>query len=452
MTAAGSGEGSGADSQSEGDTERYAAERNDLQYDENHQGDPPARSRWLTPGVVSVGATSLFSDTGHEMVTALLPSFLTSLGGSAAALGIIEGFSDALTGVTKVAGGPLADMPERRRRMAGGGYLLTAVATGAIGLTVATWQVGILRAVAWSARGFRSPARDSLLASLVNRRAQGRAFGVERAGDNLGAVVGPLLAGALILAIGTRPTMIIAAVPGLLAAVAIGFAAREARRRRTAHDGAADKEQSGGLLSRYGQLRGSGLGRRLIPILLFECGNVAATILILRGTELLNGPGSVTAAAATVTALYAAHNLAAAITSVGAGVITDRRGARIVFAIGSACYLISYLGFSWGPTNWIGVGALFVLGGVGIGCAETAESVLVSTALPDTLRGSGFGALGLTQAVGDLVATVVAGILYTAVSGPVAFGYAAAWMLLALIANALLLRTTGSGNAARAQS
>lgn len=409
----------------------------DRPQDDVEQAGNQQHGRWLTPGVASVGATSLFSDTGHEMVTSLLPSFLTSLGGSATVLGIIEGFSDALTGVTKVAGGPLADSPNRRRRMAGGGYLITALATGAIGLTIATWQVGILRALAWAARGFRSPARDSLLASLVDRKTQGRAFGVERAGDNLGAVAGPLLAGGLILLIGIRPTMLIAAAPGLLAAIAIGFAAREARRRSAATPGPETPTRIA-LLGRYKQLRGTGLGRQLVPILCFECGNVAATILILRGTNLLSSSGSAAVAAATVTALYAAHNLAAAGASILAGMVTYRFGGRVGLIIGAICYLAAYLGFAWGPGNWLGLGILFVLSGFGIGFAETAQSALVSTALPDNLRGSGFGALGLIQALGDLVATVVAGALYAAFSGTVAFGYAAAWMLLALITLALL--------------
>ncbi|MFT4297006.1 MAG: MFS transporter [Micropruina sp.] len=153
------------------------------------------KRRWLTPGIASVGAASFFSDAGHEIATSVLPSFVTGvLGGSAAVLGVIEGVSDALTGVTKVVGGPLANDPARRRSMATGGYLVTAAATSAIGAATGVWQVGVLRALAWGARGLRSPARDALLSSLADSRGYGRAFGVERAGDNLGAVAGPLLA------------------------------------------------------------------------------------------------------------------------------------------------------------------------------------------------------------------------------------------------------------------
>ena len=170
------------------------------------QSSPPRP--WLTRGVFSIGAASFFSDAGHEITTSVLPSFLTvTLRSSAGVLGVIEGVSDALVGVMKLVGGALANDETRRTRMARGGYLVTAAATGAIGATTAVWQAGLLRALAWAARGVRSPARDALLASLAPREAYGRAFGPERAGDNLGAVAGPLLAALLVSMIGIRTTI-----------------------------------------------------------------------------------------------------------------------------------------------------------------------------------------------------------------------------------------------------
>jgi Major Facilitator Superfamily len=148
-------------------------------------GDGAPKVLWLTRGVRSSGLTSFFSDSGHEITTALLPTFVTvTLCSSAAALGLIEGISDALTGLAKLFAGPLANDEQRRLRMASGGYPVTAVATGAIGAATAVWQVGLLRAAAWLARGVRSPARDAMLASLAPREAYGRASGLERAGDN----------------------------------------------------------------------------------------------------------------------------------------------------------------------------------------------------------------------------------------------------------------------------
>ena len=160
--------------------------------------------------------------------------------------------------------------------MASGGYLVTAAATGAIGLAVTVWQAGLLRAAAWLARGVRSPARDAMLASLAPPTAYGRAFGLERAGDNLGAVVGPLLAAGLVASLGVRPTLYLAAVPGLFAALAIIMAAREARKRTDPVRRRVRLELAG--------LREAGLLRPLLPIAAFELGNMATTLLILRAT------------------------------------------------------------------------------------------------------------------------------------------------------------------------
>ncbi len=182
------------------------------------QRDPgltPGRPPWVSGGVAGIGAASFFSDAGHEIATAVLPSFVTgTLRGSAGVLGIIEGLSDGLLGVAKLLAGPAANDPRGRVRIAGGGYLLTGVFTAAIGLAATVWQAGVLRAAAWVCRGARGPARDALLASLAPEDAYGRSFGVERAGDNLGAVAGPLLASLLVATVGVRHAFCSRSSPG----------------------------------------------------------------------------------------------------------------------------------------------------------------------------------------------------------------------------------------------
>jgi MFS family permease len=400
---------------------------------------PASHSRWLTRGVLGVGSASLFSDTSHEMVTSVLPTFLTStLHSGPGALGAIDGVADALTGIAKLAGGPLANDPRLRSRLASSGYLGTAIATAAIGITVAVWQVAILRSIAWISRGVRSPARDMLLTDLADEDTYGRAFGVERAGDNAGAIIGPLAASGLVAVIGIRHAILLAIVPGVFAAVAITLAAREAQRslrsthaRRTLH-------------LNLKELRAAGLPRVLTPVALFELGNLATTLLILRTTDLLHSNGRELGAATSLAILlYAAHNAAATIASLGAGQLADRGGARIVFAAGALVYIGSYVLFALGPHLWPVLLIAFALAGVGIGCAETAESTIVAWGLPDRLRANGFGVLGLTQALGDLGATLVAGLLWSFVSPMVAFGYAAAWMALSFLTTGLLGAKSG---------
>jgi len=197
---------------------------------------PPEAGPWLTPGVRGIGLASLLSDLGHEIPTALLPSFLSSvLGARAAALGLIEGVADALSGIAKLAGGALADDPGRRQGIAVGGYATTAVLSAGIGLATSALTIGLLRAGAWTARGLRVPARNALLADAVDPSAFGRAYGFERAMDNAGAVIGPLVALGLIAVIGIREAILVSVLPGLLAAVAILYAVRHLARPTVRH-------------------------------------------------------------------------------------------------------------------------------------------------------------------------------------------------------------------------
>lgn len=388
-------------------------------------GEPGHPRRWLTRGVASVGLASFFSDSGHEIATSVLPTFVTGvLHASAGALGLIEGVSDALAGVAKLIAGPLANDNRRRLRMASGGYLVTAVATGALGLTTTVLQAGIARATAWVSRGVRSPARDAMLASLVPREAYGRAFGLERAGDNLGAVAGPLLASALVAWIGIRHTLYLSVVPGLFAAVAIAVAAAEARKARRSVPGPVRLDLSG--------LHEAGITRALLPIATFELGNMATTLLILRATTLLHHGGrSLAAATSLAVVLYAGHNLFASLAAYGGGHWLDRTGPRKVFAGGAIAYVVAYALFAVPSHAWPWLGLAFIAAGSGIGLAETAESALVARLLPDHLRGSGFGLLGGVQSLGDFASSAAVGLIWAIVSPTAAFAYAAGWMVLA---------------------
>lgn len=374
-----------------------------------------------------IGTASLLADLGHEVPTALLPGFLTStLGAPASALGLIEGASDALAGAARLGGGALADDPDRRRSAAVAGYTATAVFSGLIGAASTAWQVGVLRAAAWTARGLRVPARNALLADVVPRHAYGRAYGFERAMDNLGAIAGPLLALALVALVGVRTAILLSIIPGLLAVLAIIYAIRHTARP------AAHERQPIRLRVRP-VLRGR-LGRLFVGVSVFELGNVAATLLILRATDLLTpGHGSYDAVQIAI-ALYVVYNLTATLASVPAGRVGDRHGMVRVLGAGVACFALAYAGFAASGASISLLALCFAVAGVGIGCAETAEHAAVATLAPDTIRGSAFGLLAAVQSVGNLAASALVGVLYTIASPTAAFAYAATLMASAMIA------------------
>jgi MFS family permease len=286
----------------------------------------------------------------------------------------------------------------------------------------------VLRALGWIARGARGPAKNALLASLVPPAAYGRAFGYERTMDHLGAVAGPLAAAGLVSAIGIRHTIYLSIVPGVFAGLAIAAAAREARsggqpvRRRVRLE--------------LGALREAGVVRALAPVTLFELGNCASTLLILRATGLLEGDRSATDAAAVAVLLFGAHNLVASAVSYPAGRVVDRRGARVVFSAALVLFAVAYAGFALSLHGWGLLLLVFSVAGAGMGLVDTAESALVARLLPDELRGSGFGLLGGVQSLGDFVSSAAVGAVWTAVSPTAGFALAGGWMLLSLVATA----------------
>jgi MFS family permease len=392
--------------------------------------------RWLTPGVRGIGTASFLSDVGHEIPTALLPSLLTStLGAPASALGLIEGVSDGLAGAAKFVGGALADDPQRRRTVAVGGYTATAVLSSLIGVATSTLQVGALRAGAWAARGLRVPARNALLADIVPPAAYGRAYGFERMMDNLGAIGGPLLALGLVAVVSVRTAILLSVIPGLLAALAIVYAIAKSPR--------AERRERRSLRVRVRPVLRGDLGRILLAVSAFEVGNVAATLMILRATEQL-GPGHGAADAARLAlGLYIAYNVAATLASLPAGRVSDRHGSVLVLLLGVACFALAYAALSLDVATVATLAPGFLLAGVGIGCVETAESAAVATFAPEGLRGSAFGLLATVQSLGNLAASGIAGLLWTAFGADVAFRYLVAWMLIATAGLVVLAVRTG---------
>jgi len=242
--------------------------------------------------------------------------------------------------------------------------------------------------------------------------------------DNLGAIGGPLIALSLVGAIGVRTTILLSIIPGLLAALAIVYAIRHAPQLT-------QRERQPIRLLIRPVLRGQ-LGKLMLAVGAFEFGNLAATLLILRATELFDPGRSHDSAVQLALVLYTAYNLAATVASIPAGRIADRHGNTRVLAAGAALFALAYLGLALTGASFILLGACFLAGGVAIGCAETAEHAAVASLAPEEIRGSAFGLLAALQSAGNLAASATAGALWTLISPTAAFLYAAAWMLLAL--------------------
>jgi hypothetical protein len=215
--------------------------------------------------------------------------------------------------------------------------------------------------------------------------------------------------------------------PGLLAAAAVVYAIRKTP-RPTSRDRVPLKIRIRPVLS-------GDLGKLLGAVAAFEVGNVAATLLILRASELLAPEHGTKTATTIALGLYTAYNVSATIASVPAGRLSDRLGARgpvLVVAGGVAALALSYGLFALDTTAVAVLAVPFLLAGVGIGAVETAQHSAVAALAPEELRGSAFGLLATVQSLGNLAASGIAGILWSVASPTVAFCYLTAWMGIAL--------------------
>ena len=257
---------------------------------------PSAVSRQKLPrAVYFFGATSLLNDFASEMIYPLLPAFVTrTLGGGALALGVLDGLSDSVAAGFKLVSGYLADRPRLRGPLVVGGYAAAAVIRPLIAMAGAAWHVVALRAADRVGKGVRTSPRDTMIAEATAPEIRGRAFGVHRAADHVGAIIGPLTASALIAAgFAVREVFWLAVVPGALAVVAAWLAVANAKGSGVRGEGRGQKAEGRRapsdllpLTSDFSAAPDSSFAPLVLVLALAAFARAPGTLLILRAQDL----------------------------------------------------------------------------------------------------------------------------------------------------------------------
>ena len=365
--------------------------------------------------MLGIGLASLFSDWGHEAATSILPAFLASLGAPAFALGVIEGVSDGLSSFAKLAGGWIADRPKLRKPTGIVGYAATGLSTFAYAFAQSWPAILVMRALGWVGRGSRGPSRDTLLADSVAPEQEGRAFGFERAMDTVGAVLGPLCATALLAWLGPRSVLRWTVVPGLAAAVAFALLVPPGRQD--------DAHHAPSFVSSFAQLPKT-YWHYLAGVFAHGIGDFAPTLLILRAGQILTPRFGFARASTIAVALYTFYNFVDAAASYPAGALADRMNKRAILAVGYLFAVAAFAGFIFEPPTIPMLALLFGVAGIHGAVQQSVEKSLAAELLPKANRGSGFGVLATVNGVGDLISSVVVGVLWSSVSPNAGFLYA----------------------------
>lgn len=395
---------------------------------------PSKNNNWLNRNTIGMGLTSFFSDACHEMATTILPGFLSTIGAPPSALGIIEGVSDALSSFTKLLGGWISDKFGHRKILATFGYLTTGLSKALFALA-ATWHlVFVGRVIAWFGRGFRGPIRDAMLADSVDESQRGKAFGFHRAGDTLGAILGPVL-GIMLLSYWQplsltdpskpfRNVFLVTLIPGVLSVLSFAIFIQEKRK---------DKNHN---LKFWITLKGLPISfkKYLVGIGVFGIGDFAPTFLILAATTLLTPEHGLVKAAQLAGIMYIFRNITYALASFPIGALSDKIKRVYLLSAGYFVAVLTIAGFViafiFNITNLIFLFILFGLAGVYIAAEDTLESAITADLISSETRGIGMGVLGTVNGLGDLVSSLLIGFLWTAVNPTLGFAVSGVLMLM----------------------
>lgn len=392
----------------------------------------------VAPNVVVFGLVSFLTDVSSDMIYPLLPIFITgTLGAGAGFVGLIEGLAESTAAFFTLLSGVWADRAKNRGRLVLFGYSLSSLVRPLVALAQSSWVVLFIRFADRVGKGVRTSPRDALIADSTDSAYRGRAYGLHRSMDHAGAVVGPLVATALLATCvkDLRVLFALAAIPGLMAVALIIWKVREVpvSQRALAPAGRRPLRLPQGRLRAY---------LAILFVFILSCSSDA--FLLMRASE-LGVP------ALLLPALWMLFNVIKALTTLPLGILSDRIGRRRVILYGWTVYIAVYVGFALADSAWQ-AWMLFMAYGLFYGFTEGSErAILADTARPDE-RGEAFGWYYFIVGLGSLPASLLFGAVWQAAGAQAAFLLSAAISSVAAIAMAVFVRLAPSARATAALS
>jgi MFS family permease len=356
----------------------------------------------LERNVFFTGLVSFFMDFSSEMIYPLVPIFLSSvLGVNKSVIGLIEGIAESTASLLKVFSGWLSDKMGKRKILMVAGYGISAFSRPVIALSTLWGHVLTFRFVDRFGKGIRGAPRDAIIAESTPRSELGRSFGFHRGMDTLGAVAGPAVA-FIILSLFTgnyRLVFWLSMIPGIIAVLVIVFFIREQRSRGSEikkREAIAHRDFYANLDWRF---------KAFVAIAtLFALGNSSDVFLILKATN-------VGIKEAYIPLLYLSFNLMYALTSVPAGILSDRIGRKRIILSGFILFGFIYMGFAMLSEQkhiWI----LFLLYGVFMGLTEGIQKAFLATIIPSEFKATAYGIFNTFVGLAMFPASVIGGYLW----------------------------------------
>jgi MFS family permease len=396
--------------------------------------DSSAMARRMDRNVFALSAVSFFTDASSEMIYPLLPLFLTTmLGASAEMVGVIEGAAETTAALLKLASGWWSDRVSRRKPLIVAGYTIASAIRPLVAIAQSASQVLAIRLTDRVGKGIRGAPRDALIADSVDPAIRGKAFGIQRSADHAGAVVGPLIAFAVLnwwhAPLRTVMTAVfwMAIIPGAIAVAVAVFFVRE----KPATPAGREATPAAPAARLPGRFWGA-----MLAVTVFTLGNSTDAFLLLRANQ-LGVPVALTPI------IWAVLHVVKSSTSIIGGAMSDRVGRKPTVIAGWIFYGFVYLLFAVASKSWH-AWVLFAIYGIFFGLTEGPERAMIADIVPGGKRGTAFGWYNLAIGVAALPASIVFGALWDRFGSPTAFVFGAALAVTASLCLAVVPLRTAS--------
>ena len=365
------------------------------------------------------GLTSFFTDTSTKMVYSVMPLFLLSIGASKTTISLIEGIAESTASLLKAISGYWSDKIGKNKPFMIIGYGITAIITPLYALARIPIQILFFRFFERIGKGLRAAPRDSLISGSIKKNEAGKTFGFQKAMDNSGAIVGPLIAFLLlsIFPLNYSYIFLLATIPAILGVLTIIIFIKEAK---------AEKKETTNKISL--KLLPKKFYFFLIIIFVFTLGNSADALLLVKTSE--TGIDK-----SYIPFVYMIFNTVSVLLAIPIGKLSDRIGREKLIILGFIVYAIVYHFF--GRFNSINVFIfLFMLYGFYSALTDGSQKAMISDIVSKDLKGTGFGIYHAVLGITLLPASLIAGLLYDKVNSNAPFYFGS---IMALIATILMI-------------
>jgi len=358
--------------------------------------------------VIFTGLTSFLTDTSVKMVYSVMPMFLLSMGASKTSLSLIEGIAESTASLLKTFSGFWSDKIGKNKPFMLIGYGLSAMIIPLYAFAISPFQILYLRFVERVGKGIRTAPRDSLVAGSVTKGETGKSFGLQKAMDNSGAIIGPLIAFALLFffPLNYKLIFLLAGIPSILGILVIIFGIKEAKKNK---ESLFKKFHFKDFPKKYYLF--------LIIVFIFTLGNSTDALLLVKANE-------VGVKVAFIPLVYLITSIVGVSFAIPIGSLSDRIGREKILIVGFLIYAVVYFGF--GITHSIGtIVGLFALYGLYSAATDGIQKAFVSDMIDKNKQGTGLGIYNALLGITLLPASIIAGLLYDKIDSSVPFYFGA---------------------------